>query len=261
MKNYFITVSQDKTFDILGRQKFLELPQAKSLSDEVRYDFTTADWEDSEMAYQDRKVFFILPKEGRVLVYDEYKQYWHSPMLFARRLASIAYIDGKICGHSYEKNETYELFTNSTSDLETFPISTRIIFPYYDFSKRYGLKATSAFACDGYIEGAPEINWKINFGVGGCDGVKNGKIDPIYCYPLDTASLGKSSLGFHGLGNSPTDVIPHFKYGSTFDDERYYLRNIEFSSDSLEQRWSITSVGTNVTTDQLNNSNMFNITN
>jgi hypothetical protein len=259
MKNYFITVSQDKTFDILGRQKFLELPQAKSLSDEIRYDFTTADWEDATISYQDRKVFFTLPKDGTVLIYDEYKQYWHAPMKFARRISAVSYIDGKICGHSYERNETYELFTNSKEDLTEFPINTRIVFPYYDFGKRYSLKSTSAFACDGYMEGAPNIEWKINFGVGGCDGIKTSIIDPIYCYPLDTASLGKSSLGFHGLGNSPTDVIPHFKYGWTFDDERYYLRNIELSSNALGQRWSITSIGTNVTTGSLNNSNMFNI--
>lgn len=259
MKNYFITVSQDKTFDILGRQKFLELPQAKSLSDEIRYDFTTADWEDANISYQDRKVFFTLPKDGTVLIYDEYKQYWHAPMKFARRISAVSYIDGKICGHSYERNETYELFTNSKEDLTEFPINTRIVFPYYDFGKRYSLKSTSAFACDGYMEGAPNIEWKINFGVGGCDGIKTSTIDPIYCYPLDTASLGKSSLGFHGLGNSPTDVIPHFKYGWTFDDERYYLRNIELSSNALGQRWSITSIGTNVITGSLNNSNMFNI--
>lgn len=259
MKNYFISVSEDKTFDILGRQKFLELPQAKSLSDEIRYDFTTADWEDATISYQDRKVFFTLPKDGTVLIYDEYKQYWHAPMKFARRISAVSYIDGKICGHSYERNETYELFTNSKEDLTEFPINTRIVFPYYDFGKRYSLKSTSAFACDGYMEGAPNIEWKINFGVGGCDGIKKSTIDPIYCYPLDTASLGKSSLGFHGLGNSPTDVIPHFKYGWTFDDERYYLRNIELSSNALGQRWSITSIGTNVTTGSLNNSNMFNI--
>lgn len=259
MKNYFITVSQDKTFDILGRQKFLELPQAKSLSDEIRYDFTTADWEDATISYQDRKVFFTLPKDGSVLIYDEYKQYWHAPMKFARRISAVSYIDGKICGHSYERNETYELFTNSKEDLTEFPINTRIVFPYYDFGKRYSLKSTSAFACDGYMEGAPNIEWKINFGVGGCDGIKTSTIDPIYCYPLDTASLGKSSIGFHGLGNSPTDVIPQFKYGWTFDDERYYLRNIELSSNALGQRWSITSIGTNVSTGNLNNSNMFNI--
>jgi hypothetical protein len=259
MKNYFISVSEDKTFDILGRQKFLELPQAKSLSDEIRYDFTTADWEDATISYQDRKVFFTLPKQGIVLIYDEYKQYWHAPMKFARRISAVSYIDGKICGHSYERNETYELFTNSKNDLTEFPINTRIVFPYYDFGKRYSLKATSAFACDGYMEGIPNIEWKINFGVGGCDGVKTSTIDPIPCLPLDTASLGKSSLGFHGLGNSPTDVIPHFKYGWTFDDERYYLRNIELSSNAPEQRWSITSIGTNVSTGNLNNSNMFNI--
>lgn len=261
MKNFFITVSQDKTFDILGRQKFLELPQAKSLSDEIRYNFTTADWENATISYQDRKVFFTLPKDGIMLIYDEYKQYWHAPMVFARRISAVSYIDGKICGHSYERNETYELFTNSKEDLNEFPIQSRIVFPYYDFGKRYSLKATSAFACDGYMEGAPQIEWKINFGVGGCDGIKTSTIAPIYCYPIDTASLGKSSLGFHGLGNSPTDVIPHFKYGTTFDDERYYLRNIELSCNSLDQRWSITSIGTNVSTGSLNNSNMFNINN
>ncbi len=111
---------------------------------------------------------------------------------------------------------------------------------------------------DGYIEGAPEINWKVNFGVGGCDGIESGVVDPAICYPVDTASLGKSGLGFHGLGNSVEPVIPHFTYGKTFNNENYYLRNIELSSDSMDQRWAITSLGNEVIYNTVNNSNIFN---
>lgn len=260
-KNFIVTISQDKTYDILGRQEFLELPQTRTLSDEVRVDFFSADWENARIKYVKRKTFFIIPKTGEILVYDEYMKYWHAPQVFARRISNIGFIDGKIVGHSYERNETYELFTADTSDLDIYPISTKIVFPYDDYGKRFDMKSMSAFAVDGFMTGNPNIKWKINAGVGGCDGTPNGTINPQQCLPTDTASLGKSSLGFHGLGNSPSDTIPHFKYGKTFNNQKYYLRNIELSCDELEQRWYIVSIGTTVETQDLSNSNMFNISN
>lgn len=260
-KNFIVTISQDKTYDILGRQEFLELPQTRTLSDEVRVDFFSADWENARIKYVKRKTFFIIPKTGEILVYDEYMKYWHAPQVFARRISNIGFIDGKIVGHSYERNETYELFTEDTSDLDIYPISTKIVFPYDDYGKRFDLKSMSAFAVDGFMTGNPNIKWKINAGVGGCDGTPNGTINPQQCLPTDTASLGKSSLGFHGLGNSPSDTIPHFKYGKTFNNQKYYLRNIELSCNELEQRWYIVSIGTTVETQDLSNSNMFNISN
>lgn len=73
IKNQFATISQDKTFDILGRQKFLELPQTKSISDEVRIDFETADWEDADILYFKRKIYFCIPRQSLIFVYDDYK--------------------------------------------------------------------------------------------------------------------------------------------------------------------------------------------
>ena len=257
-KNNISVVSLEKTWDILGRQKFLELPQTKTLSDYVKVDFDRVDWEDANIRYIGRKTYFAVPRSGYVFVYDEFTKYWHSPMVFARRISSIAFIDGKVIGHSYERNESYELFTADTNDLGSYPLDTRIITPYFDFGKRFVPKATTAIAMDGYMDGNPQVLWKMNAGVGGCDGVRNEEVKPLFCLPIDTASLGKSSLGFHGLGNSPTNIIPHFTYGRTFNDLSYYLRNIEITCNQPDQRWSITSYGTNVDMNKLSNTTMFN---
>lgn len=257
-KNYITIVSTEKTWDVLGRQKFLELPQSKTFSDLVRVDFQTADWEDGNSRYINRKTYFVRPRQGDVLVYDEFTKFWHAPMVFGRRISSIGFIDGKIIGHSYDRNESYEIFTVDRNDLDIYPLNVRIITPYIDYGDRFQPKASTAIAFDGYMEGNPHIKWRVNAGIGGCDGFSEGEIDPIMCVPTDTASLGKSSLGFHGLGNSPTNVINHFHYGRTFSDISYYLRNIEITCDQPDQRWAITTHGTNVDITKLSNTTMFN---
>lgn len=256
--NYLSIVSEEKTWDILGQQKFLQLPQSKTFSDFVRVDFQVSDWTNGRQTYMDRKQFFVVPEEGSIFVYDDFMKYWHPPQRFARRISSVANIDGRICGHSYERNETYEIFTDDMNDLDIYPIKTDVVWSYYDYGKRFNKKSMSAFALDGYVLGAPDIDWKINYGVGGCDGIQEGKIRPILCLPKDTASLGKSGLGFHGLGNSPADVIPHFTYGETFNNNNYYLRNIELSCVSPDQRWSVTAIGNDLKYNQVSNADIFN---
>lgn len=251
-KNQLASISQDKTYDSLGRQELLELPQTKSISDDIRIDFETADWEDGDFLYAQRKLFFVVPRSGLMFIWDDYKKYWHSPMKFARRVGLVSVIDGVLVGHSYERNESYELFTG-TNDLEAFPIETRMVFAYDSFNQRYFQKTSSAVGFEGYILGAPDIFYRVNADVDGCNGFAEGKILPVLCLPQDRASLGKSHLGFHGLGNDPTPVIPHFFYIDTFDKKNYYQRNMELTCDSMDQRWSIISIGTDVDMSSENN--------
>lgn len=251
-KNQLAGISQDKTYDSLGRQELVELPQTKSISDEVRIDFETADWEDGDFLYAFRKMFFAVPRDNLMFIWDDYKQYWHSPMDFARRVGLISVVDGVLVGHSYEKRESYELFT-STNDLDDFPIHTRMVFPYDSFGKRYYQKSSSAIGFEGYVLGNPEIHWMVNGEVGGCSGKPTDIIDPKVCIPEDTASLGKSSLGFHGLGNDPVPVTPHFFFIDTFTKINYYQRNMEVWCDSMDQRWSLISIGTDVDLSTENN--------
>lgn len=251
-RNQIAGISQDKSYDSLGRQEFIELPQTKSISDEIRVDFETSDWEDGDFMYAKRKMFFLAPRDGNMFVYDEYKKYWHSPMVFAKRIGLVSVIDGVLVGHSYEQNESYELFTG-TSDLELYGIETKMVFPYDSFGKRFFQKSSSAIGFEGYIQGAPEIFYKMNADVGGCNGAAEGQILPVVCLPQDRASLGKSYLGYHGLGNDPVEVIPHFFFIDTFEKLNYYQRNMELTCDSLDQRWSIVSIGTNVDLSSENN--------
>jgi hypothetical protein len=253
-KNFLAGISQDKTYDNLGRQELLELPQTRSISDEVRIDFETANWENGDFLYGFRKLFFSVPESGKMFVWDDYKKYWHSPMVFSNRVGLISIIDGVLCGHSYERNETYELFSG-TSDLDVFPIETRMVFAYDSFDKRYFQKTCSAVGFEGYISGAPVIDYVVNADVGGCHGQATGTILPFMCAPQDRASLGASHLGYHGLANDPVEMIPHFFFIDTFDNNKmnFYQRNIELSCNSLDQRWSIISVGTNADMSSENN--------
>ncbi len=255
IKNQMAVISQDKTFDILGRQKFLELPQLKSISDEVRVDFETADWEDADILYYKRKIYFCVPRTGLVFVYDEYKKYWHAPMKFSVRVSLLSIIDDMLIGHSYERNESYELFVG-LNDLGIYPIETHITLPYDSYGKRYMEKECSAVGFEGYIQGNPIINYTVNADVGGCHGQAIGKIFPFLCAPQDRASLGKSHLGFHGLGNHSVAVMPHFFYIDPFPNLMFYQRNIEIDCVSLDQRWSIISVGTDINLAGINNTSI-----
>jgi hypothetical protein len=273
--NYLSVVSAERTWDILGSQKFLQLPQIKTFSDQVRNDFQGANWLNSEQSYFDRKQWFVVPEQGQIFVYDDFMKYWHPPQSFGRVVGSLAIIDGQICGHSYERNETYQIFTNDLNDLGLYPIQTNITMAYTDLNKRYNKKTWQAIAFDGYMKGSPEINWTVNGGVGGCEFQETGTIKPIYCYPLDTSSYGKSGYGYHGLGNSPVNqptsdygyhgietdqqtAIPHFMYGETRDEQNYYMRNIVLTCNSFEQLWSITSIGELTKYNLQSNSDIFN---
>ena len=254
-KNQLAAVSQDKTYDNLGRQELLELPQTKSISDEIRIDFETTDWEDGDFLYGKRKTFFVAPRSGVMFIWDDYKKYWHAPMTFARRIGLVSIIDDKVIGHSYERNESYELFTG-TSDLEIYAIDTKMVFPYDSFKKRFLQKSSAAIGFEGYIEGNPEIFYTVNADIGGCNGQARAPVLPVTCNPQDRASLGKSNLGYHGLGNDPVDVIPHFFFIDTYEKLNYYQRNIELACESLDQRWSIVAIGTDVDLSNENNGNI-----
>lgn len=256
--NYVSVVSSEKTWDQLGGQKFILPTQFKTFSDWIKYDFYNANWLNSDQNYFERKQWFTIPEQNQVFVWDDFMKYWHTPQTFGRVVASVVVIDGQICGHSYERNETYQLFTENLNDLGLFPIKTNISLSYYDFNKRYNKKTNQAIAFDGYMVGAPVINWKINLGVYGCEGGQTGVINPTYCYPPDGASLGKTGYGYHGLGNDPSISPPHFTYGQTETELNYYLRNIVIWSDAFEQSWSITSIGELTKFDLASNTDIFN---
>lgn len=256
--NYISVVSSEKTWDVLGGQKFILPTQSKTFSDWVKYDFYNANWLNSNQNYFERKQWFVIPEQNQIFVWDDFMKYWHPPQSFGRRIASIAIIDGQICGHSYERNETYQLFTTSLNDLGIFPINTNISLSYYDYNKRFNKKTNQAIAFDGYMTGAPVINWKINLDVYGCKGGTTGVINPIYCYPPDGASLGKTGYGYHGLGNDPVNAPAHFTYGETGTELNYYLRNIVIWSNDLQQNWSITSIGELTKYDLASNTDIFN---
>jgi len=255
IKNQLATISQERTFDLLGRQKFLELQQMKTLSDEVRIDFETSDWEDADILYFKRKIYFNLPKDGVMFIYDDYLKCWQPPQVFSKRISSLSVINGQLIGHSYEQNESYQLFVGF-DDFGLYGIDVKIVFPYDSADNRMVKKLTSAIGFEGYIDGVPKINWKINNGVGGCERKEVGIIKPFVCIPSDTASLGKSSLGYHGLGNDPVNIIPHFFYIKTFSNMNFYQRNIELECNDLNQNWMIIALGTNVMPSNSNNSDI-----
>lgn len=258
IRNQISVISQDKTYDTLGRIKLVELPQMKSISDEVRTDFVNADWEDGDILYFLRRKYFSVPRDGVLYIHDEYKNYWQAPNTFGRRIGLLSIIDNQLVAHSYERNESYILFTESLNDLGEFPIDTKIVFPYDSGKSRFTYKGAAAIGFEGYMQGKPDIDWLINAGVGGCMGQRKGKIQPWVtkqglCIPEDLSSLGKSSLGYHGLGNSPTTVPPSFMYIKPFNNIGYYKRNIEISCKSLEQNWSLVALGTDLADPSISN--------
>lgn len=255
IKNQLAAITDDLTYDSIGRQELLQLPQTVSISDEIRVDFETTDWEDGHFIYNRRKIYFLAPREGKMFVYDLYKKYWHSPMVFGRRGSLLSVIDNKLCMHSYERNETYELFVG-TNDLDEYGIDTKIVLPYDNFNERIRNKQARAIGFEGYIAGAPEITYKVNFGIAACKGQWEGQIKPFSCQPKDRASLGKSNLGFHGLGNDPVELPPHFYYIETHGKQEFRMRNIEIECSSRDQRWAIVAMGTDAILSLPNNADI-----
>ena len=61
--NEILFVTEDKRLDMIGRKKFVELPQVGYLSDDVKYDFLESSFTKGSIEFTDMRIFITSPRE------------------------------------------------------------------------------------------------------------------------------------------------------------------------------------------------------
>lgn len=242
LDNNLVYVTENKTLDMIGRKKFVELPQIGNLSDPVKLDFQFASFVNGSFEFYDKKLWINSAKDGIMFCFDWIKKYWQPPQVVPENGILSTY-QNSLISHSNLRNVTNTLFVGTNDNGSAFDVKMR--FPYNSYGVRWEKKISNMTFIEGYMIGSPEINYNILFEPNGCKGILNHTVNPILCIPADRASLGKSALGAHGLGNDPQTPSNYFQEIYKWPSRDFYFAAIELTCQSLDQQWGILSVGLN----------------
>lgn len=253
LDNNLVYVTENKTLDMIGRKKFVELPQIGNLSDPVKIDFNLATFINGSFEFFDKKLWINSAQDGVMFCFDWIKKYWQPPQVIPENGILSTYQNSLIT-HSNLRNQTNTLFVGTNDNGSAFDVVMR--FPYNSYGSRWQKKMFNMTFVEGYLVGAPEIKFATLIDLNGCHGKPEHIISPKVCIPQDRASLGKASLGAHGLGNDPQIQSTYFQEVFKAPQKAFFFSAIELSCQTLDQQWGILSVGLNPVISDLGNNDL-----
>lgn len=258
MKNNIITVTNEPTIDMIGRmENYFGTPQTRNISDSIKLDVDSYDFEDGSIAYWRYYILVAVPKEGLVLLYNLSTDSWEAPQTLP--ISRFYIVDGELYGHSYDTFESYKLFTGYADrvypNFEGYPIPAVMKFSYQNYGTRTELKSANSFYIEGYVNQNTTIQANVTYEIDGCAQVKSFEIDgtdtTIVCIPSSLAPLGKSSLGKQKLGGDDVDSIqnlpPKFRVFKTFTNTDFFEVSVAFSILGVNQRFELLAFGLEAT--------------
>lgn len=249
-KNDVVFVSQDKTFDTLGRVERINTPQSRPLSYPVKLLFERLDLTDASGIYWNNFVYIAVPNESVVLIYNVIEGYWETPQVLP--IVGFSIIGGDLYGHSNAVPETYKLFDGYNDNGN--PIEAIAKFAYQNGSERTALKLFNEFYTEGYMTTNTELTLSLAYEYEGAAGVKSYTLtDEIVTFftPVTDGSLGKNSLGKANLGGSFNQIDetlpPKFRVITPLaPTPRFFEFSPIYSSNDVDQRWEILCFGSNM---------------
>lgn len=246
MKNKIVFVSNEPTFDFLGRVENVDTPQAVPLSDPIKNDFDDLDFTNAHVKYFKNNIYIALPAESKLLIYNVQKGFWEAPQILPVR--RLAIIDGDIHFHSNAVPETYKLFDGYSDN--TNPIDAKARFSYMNFGDRAWQKVFTEWLSEGKIQSNTEIIMKLFYEFNGYETLVSETIagsDSTIVLSSSTGSLGKQSLGKSKLGGGAGgDEYPKFRVKHTEVPVDFFEMTVEYSSNDVDQRWEIIAFGPDV---------------
>lgn len=258
MKNNIIVVTKETTIDLIGRlENYFGTPQTKNISDSIKLDVDSYNFDDASIFYHRFYIYVAVPKEGIVLVFNLATNSWESPQTLP--ISRFYIVDGDLYGHSYNTSESYKLFTGYAdrvyAGFEGYPIDAVASFSYQNFGSRTDYKRANALYMEGYVNQNTIINCTLTYELDGCATVRtfdiNGSDTQIVCIPPVSGSLGKESLGKSKLGgawsSSLTGLPPKFRVQKTFTNTDFFESSLSLSIRGADQRFELLSFGLNVT--------------
>lgn len=254
VKNATVYISRDPALDYLGN---LELPEGRRnvpLSDPIKDDFDSYDFTDCDVIYWKRSLFISLPNEGLVLIYDLMRNLWQPPQTIP--VGKFAIINDMLYGHCAVTNETYQLFVGTNDNGVFIPQVAR--FAYNNGGRRDRLKNLSEYWSDGYITPNGVLNYSLNLGFAGSEGIALMQIlgtDANVTSQEGAIPLGEDPLGFGMLGGSSpfplagiigtNSPMLRFWQIDTATLKDYIEHYVEYTMDTMDGQFAIVAHGSN----------------
>lgn len=122
-KNGILYLSQEPTVDFLNNVSSESIP----VSDPIKRLILSLNRTDTSSVYTKNSVFFLLPYESILLIYDVERKFWQPPQIISGSCLSLD-PNGNVLVHSAQKDETYTLFsgTNDNGSPISFKAVTNI---------------------------------------------------------------------------------------------------------------------------------------
>ncbi len=189
---------------------------------------------------------------------------WEAPQTMP--ITRFYTVNGNLYGHSYNSNESYQLFTGysdrATSLGSGAPYKVIANFSYQNFGTRTYQKNANQFYIEGYISGNTTLNCIINYEQDGnlttqTFNVLGDDITVVGVSDLNN-SLGKYPLGEQPGGNalsvSLTGLPPKFRVIKTFPRFDFYECQFSFSILGTDQNFQLLAFGMNTASSSTTNS-------
>lgn len=247
VKNFIAYVSNEPTFDFLGRIQDIDTPQSKPISDKIKTDFDGYDFTNCHVKFYRNNIYIALPVESLLLVYNLEKGFWEAPWdLPVRRLAVI---DGQLIFHSNVTPSSYKLFDGYTDNGN--PVNGIARFSYQNMGERMKYKNFTMVNIEGYITEITTLQTKVLYEYNGYGGESSfetvgDESGVIFKLIEPSGTLGDTSLGEHSLGGDGVgDDSGKNKFRKIKKQVKqdFFECAFEFSSNDVNQQWEILSFG------------------
>ena len=261
IKNYVAFISYEPIVNLLGIDpNILQEPRMSDIGNSIVNDINSYDFTGASIAYSPgtpsqpgQYIFLAVPKDSVVRIYnmtDSSSQYWEAPQVMP--IAGFSIVDGEVYGHSSRSSNTYKLFDGYNDD--GYAVKAVAAFAFNGLGEYTVRKSSNAEYVEGYITSNTTLNMNLIRDLNGLSPSYTGQISgsdkQIIPNPVDTASLGKNSLGKSPLGlnetfSTPTSLPPKFRVIKTYNRVEYFEEQAVFWSEGIDQVWELLRFGTN----------------
>lgn len=254
ISNSVAYVSNEPTFDLIGNIESGIDSRTAPLSDIIKNDFDSYDFQGSDVYYWKRSAYIAVPAEGLFLIYDFMRGLWQPPQYAP--IGKWTIIGGWLHGHSSVTNETYRMFDGTSDNGVYIPQVAR--FAYNNGGRRDRIKNMTEYWTDGYITPNGRLTMKQYLGYEGLEAVKEMQIsgsDTDIVVPIEGSRLGDEPLGATPLGGASLSPIPdlpgsegaflRFHQDDTMTLVDYKESFVEYSMDTLGGQFAVVAHGSN----------------
>lgn len=243
-------VTLGRTLNVFGT------PMMTDYSYPIALDFNMYDFTDASLKFWKSYILVAIPQESKWYIFNQtnpQNMFWEAPQTGA--FAGFMEDDsGNLYAHSYNTPETFLLFTGGTDN--GAPILSIAKFAYVSFGGRSVSDYFNEYWVEGYISPNTVLQVSYNLDLDGCSTTLTGDLvgsdNRVVCLLKSDASLGKTSLGKHGLGteiqvSNPDVVPPYFNAILVSPRKDFYKFSPQFVTYGKDYSWQLLSFGPLVT--------------